>query len=169
MRKMETVRVALIVPLLASALSGCVAAAATGMVAGVSVLHEERSFGQVLDDTGLKAGIQEALQRHSANSFLNVSVTVIEGRVLLTGRVEDPDDRVAATKIAWSREGVLRVNNEIQVTDETGWLDRPNDIWIRTKVAASLLNEKSIKDVNYTVDTVNGIVYLMGVGQDQAE
>jgi osmotically-inducible protein OsmY len=66
-------------------------------------------------------------------------------------------------------EGVRRVDNEIEVTDQTGWLDRPKDIYIRTEIAADLLTDRSIKDVNYTIDVVNGVVYLTGVAQNQTE
>jgi osmotically-inducible protein OsmY len=150
-------------------LSGCVWLAVGAGVAAVSAARQERTIGNAINDTQIKSQIVARLQNTSADMFLNVSVTSVEGRVLLTGRVVKPDTRLSASRVAWSVEGVRRVDNEIEVTDQAGWLDRPQDIYIRTRVAAILLGDKSIKDVNYTVDCVNQVVYLTGVGQDQAE
>lgn len=150
-------------------LSGCVVVAAGGAVAGVSAARQERTVGNAVDDVRMKTEIQSKLIGQSADNFVNVSITVIEGRVLLTGRVITPEVRLDATRAAWNVQGVRKVDNDIEVTDETGWFDRPKDIWIRTTLAANLLTDPDIKDINYTIDCVNGVVYLMGVGQDRAE
>jgi osmotically-inducible protein OsmY len=150
-------------------LSGCVAVAATGLVAGVSAARQERTVGAAIDDVRIKSAITAALAGESVSNFVNVSTTVVEGRVLMTGRVEEPEMRLAATRAAWGVEGVRRVDNEIEITEEFGLVDRPRDIFIRTEIAADLLTDASIKDVNYTIDVVNGVVYLTGVGQSQAE
>ncbi len=150
-------------------LSGCVAVAATGLVAGVSAARQERTVGAAIDDIRMKTAVTAALARASASNFVNVSTTVVEGRVLMTGRVEQPETRLAATRAAWGVEGVRRVDNEIEITEKIGLIDRPRDIFIRTEIAADLLTDASIKDVNYTIDVVNGVVYLTGVGQSQEE
>jgi osmotically-inducible protein OsmY len=150
-------------------LSGCVWIAATGVTAGVSAARQERSIGNAIDDTVIKATLDTKLARQSGDLFLRVSTTVIEGRVLLAGRVKSPEDRLTATRIAWSIEGVKKVDDELDVTDRSGWLDAPTDFIIRTELAAALLADGSIKDVNYTTDVVHGVVYLMGVGQNQDE
>jgi osmotically-inducible protein OsmY len=93
----------------------------------------------------------------------------VEGRVLLAGRVSKPEDRLNATRVAWSVEGVRKVDNDIEVSDFFGWLDGPADFIMRTQLAATLLADESIKDVNYTTDVVHGVVYLMGVAQDKDE
>jgi osmotically-inducible protein OsmY len=154
---------------LVPALSGCVAIAATGLIAGASAARQERSVGAAIDDVRIKSAITSALAGTSATNFINVSTTVVEGRVLMTGRVDAPQERLEATRIAWGVEGVRKVDNAIEVTESFGWLDRPRDIFIRTEIAADLLTDASIKDVNYTIDVVNGVVYLMGIGQTQAE
>ena len=154
---------------LAPVLSGCIWVAAGGAVAGVSAARQERSIGNAVDDVRIKSEIESKLVSQEPSHFVNVSVTVIEGRVLLTGRVEEPDTRLDATRVAWGVDGIKKVDNDIEVTDEKGWFDRPNDILIRTTLAATLLTDPDIKDVNYTIDCVNGVVYLMGVGQDREE
>nr|TFG55078.1 MAG: BON domain-containing protein [Hyphomicrobiales bacterium] len=155
--------------LAAPVLSGCVAVAATGIYAGVSAVRQERTFGAAIDDVRIKSAVTSRLAGAEAWNFVNVSTTVIEGRVLMTGRVDDPEERLAATRIAWGVEGVRRVDNVIEITDSAGLLNRPRDIFIRTEIAADLLSDAAIKDVNYTIDVVNGVVYITGVGQNQAE
>ena len=165
MLRMVRVLPLLVFPLL----SGCVWIAATGVTAGVLAARQERSIGNAIDDTRIKAELDAKLADQSAGLFLRVSTTTIEGRVLLAGRVQTPEDRLTATRIAWSIEGVRKVDNDLEVTDRSGWLDAPSDFIIRTELATALLTDGSIKDVNYTTDVVHGVVYLMGVGQDQAE
>jgi osmotically-inducible protein OsmY len=150
-------------------LSGCVWIAATGVVAGVSAARQERTIGNAIDDTRIKTTLDTRLVKDSPGLYLRVSTTVVEGRVLLAGRVDSPEDRLNATRIAWSVEGVRKVDNDVEVSDLSGWLDGPADLIMRTQLAAILLADKSIKDVNYTTDVVHGVVYLMGIGQDKAE
>ena len=155
--------------LAAPLLSGCVAAAATGIFVGVSAARQERTVGAAIDDVRIKTAVTSGLAGAAISNFVNVSTTVVEGRVLMTGRVDEPEERLQATRIAWGVEGVRRVDNEIEITDSAGWFDRPRDIFIRTEIAVDLLTDGAIKDVNYTIDVVNGVVYITGVGQDQAE
>jgi osmotically-inducible protein OsmY len=151
---------------LAPFLSGCVWVAATGAVAGVSAARQERTIGNAVDDVRIDKTLQARLPR---DLFWRVSSTVIEGRVLLAGRVESPESRLEATRIAWSVDGVRKVDNDIEVTDRSGWLDAPSDLIMQTQLATVLLADKAIKDVNYTTDVVHGVVYLMGVAQNKAE
>jgi osmotically-inducible protein OsmY len=154
--------------LLAPVLSGCVWVAAGGAVAGVSAARQERSFGNAIDDRVIKTKLDARLRQQSIRLF-GIYTTVIEGRVLLAGRVSTPETRLEATRVAWTVDGVRKVDNDIQVAETGGWLDRPADFIMRSRLAAVLLADKSIKDINYTTDVVHGIVYLMGVGQDQGE
>ncbi len=155
----------LFVPLL----SGCIWAAAGGAAAGVSVVRQERTIGNAIDDVRIKTELDAKLANDAPGLFLRVSTTVVEGRVLLAGRVETPDDRLTATRMAWSIDGVRKVDNAMDVTENSGWLDAPTDFIIKTQLAIALLADGSIKDVNYTTDVVHGVVYVMGVGQNQAE
>ncbi len=152
----------------APALSGCVWLAAAGAVAGVQTLRQERAVGDALDDRAIKTELDAELRKTSGLRF-GVATTVVEGRVLLAGRVDRPELRLDATRIAWGVEGVVKVDNDLEVAESAGWLDRPQDFIMRQALVAKLLADRSIKDVNYTTDVVHGIVYLMGVGQDQEE
>ena len=173
----HSLTVALALLLAAPILSGCLSIAplanatiaATGIVAGVSVAKQERTVGAAIDDMRIKSAVTAGLAGAKAWNLVNVSTTVIEGRVLMTGRANEPEERLVATRIAWGVEGVRRVDNEIEITDSVGWFDRPRDIFIQTEIAADLLTDAEIKDVNYTIDVVNGVVFVTGVAQNQAE
>src|SRR6185503_4599357 len=105
----------------APALSGCIAAAAVGTVAGVQAVRQERTVGNALDDRAIKVEVDGKLR----------ATTGVEGRVLLAGRVTRPEQRLDATRAAWEVHGVVKVDNDIEVTDSWGWLDRPQDFIMR--------------------------------------
>jgi osmotically-inducible protein OsmY len=153
----------------APVLSGCVWVAVGAGVVGVSAARQERSIGNAIDDRRIQTALSGRLAGQSTGLFLRVSTTVIEGRVLLAGRVDSPETRLEATRLAWSIEGVRKVDNDIEVTQSSGWLDGPSDFIMQTQLAAELLGDKSIKDINYTADVVHGVIYIMGVAQDQGE
>lgn len=153
-------------------LSGCVGLAAGGAaagVAGVSVATQERTIGNAIDDVRIKTELDAKLVEDSTGLFLRASTTVVEGRVHLAGYVKSSEDRLTATRIAWSIEGVRQVDNDMDVTDRSDWLDAAGDFIIQTELAVALVADRSIKDVNYTTDVVHGVVYVMGIGQNQAE
>jgi osmotically-inducible protein OsmY len=158
----------MLVVIAAPALSGCIAAAAVGTVAGVQTARQERTVGAALDDRAIKTTLDAKLRQTSGLRF-GIATTVVEGRVLLAGRVNNPEERLEATRIAWTIHGVAKVDNDIEVTDSWGWLDRPQDFIMRQALVAKLVGDGEIRSVNYTTDVVHGVVYLMGVGQDQAE
>ena len=101
--------------------------------------------------------------------FRKVGVTVEEGRVLLTGQVESLDHRLRAVRQAWQADGVREVINEIEVNDESTVEDFARDIWISTQLKSKLLLDKAVRSIDYSVETVNYQVYLMGIAQSQAE
>ena len=152
------------------ALTAC---AAPGIVAGAATagltVAQERSIGTVIDDTAIELQIQHYLLQASDGLFIRVGIEVHEGRVLLTGVVPAPDDRVEAVRQAWQVNGVLEVINEVQVSDRAGITDYLRDVKITSQLRFKMLRDRDISDVNYTVETVNGIVYLMGIARSRPE
>jgi osmotically-inducible protein OsmY len=136
--------------------------------AGVAVA-QERSAGNAVDDGVITFVINERLLNFHVDLFQAVGVEVYEGRVLLTGSVPEPDDRIEAVRIAWLADGVTEVLNEIQVTDRGGLVDYARDTWVTTQLRSKLLLDKDVRAINFNVETVNGVVYLIGIAQDQAE
>ena len=152
------------------ALTAC---AAPGILAGAATaglaVAQERSIGTVIDDTAIELQIQHYLLQASDGLFIRVGIEVHEGRVLLTGVVPAPDDRVEAVRQAWQANGVLEVINEVQVSDRASIADYLRDAKITSQLRFQMLRDRDIFDVNYTVETVNGIVYLMGIARSRPE
>ena len=150
-------------------LSGCaellIGAAATTGVA----IAEERSVGDAVDDLTIRTELNHLFFRDDVELFGDVSFSVIEGRVLLKGSVPTPDDRIRALRLAWQAAGVREVINELQVADDSGILDYARDTWISAQLKGKLLVDGDVLSINYSVETVNGTVYLLGIAQDEAE
>jgi len=151
------------------ALSSCaVAVVGAGGAVGMGAA-EERGFESSVDDAKIKGSISSAYVDNSFGLYHDIQVDVIEGRVMLTGSVEKPESRDSAVKIAWQASGVRAVIDEIQVTSEGGFKSGVNDAWIANKLRTQLMFNGDVKNVNYTVEVENGVVYLFGIAQDQTE
>lgn len=151
------------------ALSGCVGLAVGAGAAGGVALAEERTLGRQVDDLTIGVAINEGLFAHSERLFLDVSVDVTEGRVLLAGKVPTAADRVDAVRIAWQAEGVVEVINELKVDDTGDIGEYLSDVRISTVLRAALLVDSEVNSINFNVETVDGVVYLTGVALTQAE
>lgn len=152
-------------------LTGC---SAPGVIVGAGATvgvaaAQERTVGQAVDDTTININISSRMLQKDEALFRRVDVTVHQGRVLLTGSVPEPDERVEAVRLAWQVNGVKEILNEIQVNDTSGVLDYAKDTWITTQLRTKILGDREISDINYTIETVNGTVYLLGVAQDETE
>jgi osmotically-inducible protein OsmY len=155
--------------LLLLSLGGCVGVAVGAAATGATVASQERSVGDAVDDTTIRTTLNELFFRESLDLYNAVSYSVVEGRVLLKGAVKKPESRIKATQLAWRAAGVREVINEIQVTDKGGISDYAADTWISTQLKTKMLFNKNVYSINYNVETVNGVVYLMGIAQDQKE
>ncbi len=150
--------------------SGCAPTLiASGAAVGASAT-EERSLGNNLDDKIIKANITHFFVQSDVNDMLlNVNIEVDEGRVLLTGTVKSQKTSDEATRLAWSAKGVQEVINELKVGEPLSVLTRSNDTWITTQIRSRLIATKDIRSVNYTIEAVNGVVYLLGTAQNSFE
>ena len=140
--------------------------------AGASVVRAsqtERGLKGSAEDLQTRAEVLHYLFQKDIDLFSAVSVSVTQGRVLLTGKVRGPKDRINATKLAWKATGVAEVINELQIIDRSSIADQAKDILINKSVQARLLVNQEIKFINYSVDTVNGTVYLFGIAQSHEE
>jgi osmotically-inducible protein OsmY len=151
-------------------LSGCVPAIIGGGTEGAVIAAQERSPGNAVDDVGILLGIKNLYAQNDFKDLLaNVEIKVVEGRVLLTGNVDKPDSQIQAVNLAWQVGSVREVMNEVQVNDQAGFANYARDVWISTQVKSRLLFTKAIRSVNYSVITVNQVVYIMGIAQNQEE
>lgn len=153
----------------ALALSGCTAAVVGGGATAGVAIAQERSVGDAIDDATIVATINKLWLEHDWDLFAHVDLSVLEGRVLLTGKVKTPQDRLDAVRLAWRARGVREVINEIKVTDERGVMNFARDSWITAQLRAKLTFDEKVRAINYSIETVDGVVYLMGLAQDQDE
>jgi osmotically-inducible protein OsmY len=145
-----------------------VAFVATGCV-GVALTTQERPFGKAVDDFNTRTELNARLLGDSPQLFANVSTTVIEGRVHMSGTVPTNDERLKATRLAWETPNVREVVNDIEVTEDGGIGDIARDRWISAQVRTRILTDGGIRDINYTIDTQNKVVYVLGIAQSQRE
>ncbi len=138
-------------------------------VVAVSAASQERGFGGAVSDTNIRLQINSLWFEESTALFSEIGLQVQEGRVLLTGQVPEPEARVTAVRLAWQAEGVAEVINEIGVGDNSSLSNAARDEWISAELRARLLGDSAIASINYSIETVNGSVYLIGVVQNQAE
>jgi osmotically-inducible protein OsmY len=150
--------------------SGCVPLVLSGATETAVVVAQERSVGNAIDDVGMLLQIKNIYAKNDYKDLLaNVDVKVVEGRVLLAGNVDKPDSQIDAVRLAWQVNGVKEVMNELKINDKSGFWNYTRDVWISTQVRTRLLFGKDIHSINYSVITVNQVVYLMGIAQNQEE
>jgi osmotically-inducible protein OsmY len=151
-------------------LTGCIPLLIGGGTETAVVVAQERPAGNALDDAGILLKIKnQYAQKDFGDLFANVEIKVVEGRVLLTGNVDKADSQIEAVRLAWLVPGVREVMNEVQISDKAGFANYSRDVWISTQIKTRLLLEKNVHSVNYSVITVNQVVYVMGIAQDQDE
>ena len=140
------------------------AATTTGLA-----VAEERTVSDAVEDLSIQAELNHLFFRDDLELYDDVSISVVEGRVLLKGIVPTHEDRLRASRVARQATGIREVINEMQVAAGGGILDYARDRWISLRVDARILFDIDILSVNYDVETVNGTVYIMGIAQDEDE
>lgn len=153
----------------AFALSSCaVAVVGAGGAVGMGAA-QERGFEAAVDDAKIKTDISASYVDKTFGLYRDITIDVSEGRVMLTGSVDKPETHDDAVKIAWQTAGVRQVIDEIQVTSQGGFKSGVDDAWIANKLRTQLMFDGAVRNVNYTVEVENGVVYLFGIAQDQTE
>jgi osmotically-inducible protein OsmY len=153
---------------LALALSGCAAVVGGGAALGVAA-YQERGVEGVSRDVKISALLSEAFVKYDHELLLKVGTTVYEGRVMLTGQVKDPKVQADAVRLAWTVPGVADVLNEIQVVPGGSVIDSARDAWITAQLKSKLTFDEEVYAINYTMETVGGTVYVMGIAQNRTE
>ena len=165
----STAAVLCLTALLGASLQGCVGAViGAGATVGTAAM-EERGIAGVTDDAALRIRLNGLFSGKDERLWRKVGLQVYMGRVLLTGAVETEDMRAEAVRLAWSAEGVKEVINEMQIAQSGGATGFARDTWITTLLTSALLFDKDVSSINYSVESVGGIVYLIGLAQDRAE
>ena len=169
MSRLRPLSAALALSVCCLALNGCVVAVLGGAAGGGYVLGQERGAGATLTDAAIKTKINARWLDTNPAIADYVDLNVFDGRVLLTGDVPDPVLRDQAVADAWKTADVKEVINEIQLGDASTIGSNASDNWIQTRLRTELTFDSNISSLNYTIETVDGVVYVLGAARDQAE
>ncbi len=153
---------------IAGSVSGCASLIIGGAATAGVAAYQERGISGVAADTTTATKLRANLLEADDKLFRDVGIEVYEGRVLLTGRVATEDMRAEAVKLAWSVDSTKDVINELLVS-ESPLSDMANDSWITAKLTSKITVDEKIFSINYSIETVGGVIYLIGIAQDQAE
>ncbi len=144
---------------------GCTPASvlATGGGSAMVVAEGERSLGTVIDDATIKVNIAAKFLNAENNLFVNINTSVLEGRILLTGLVDNQEIRIDAVRLVWEVEGVKEIINEIEIGNRTTLKDYASDLWINTQARAIAAKTVGLKSITFNFETIQGKIYIAGI------
>ena len=145
-------------------LNGCVGVSSSGIFGtGVSVALDPRSVGTQIDDSIMQKNLSARIILLDKKFLLSVNSKVLDGRIFLTGKVEDPEEKLKLTKMAWETDGVRSVRNDIRVKEEFSFKQSAKDVLITSQLTTALILNKNIKASNYQIDTYKKKIYIYGI------
>ena len=145
-------------------LSGCIGASSTGVFGtGVSIAMDPRTLGTQIDDSILDKSLDARLVAMNKNYLLDVKTKVLDGRIFLTGKVDDPEEKLKITKLAWETQGARSVRNDIKIKEKFNFQQSAKDILITSQLRTALILNKEIKATNYQIDTYKKKIYVYGI------
>ena len=148
-------------------LTACSSASQFG--AGVNITFDPRTIGMQIDDTIMEKNLTARLALTEKKYFISVQVEVLDGRIFLSGKVEEPEEKIKITKMAWETKGVRTVKNTITIKGQHNFKNTAKDILITSQLRAALIINKKTKARNYTLETVNKNIYIFGIAMDEDE
>ena len=151
-------------------ISGCVGVSSKGIFGtGVSVAFDPRSVGTQIDDSIMQKSLTAKILLMDKNYFLSVKSKVLDGRIFLTGKVDNPEEKLKLTKLAWETTGVRSVRNDIKVKEEFNFKQSAKDILITSQLRTALIINRNIKATNYQIDTYKRKIYIYGISMTEDE
>tara|TARA_Y100000768_G_C23934009_1_gene661650 strand:- start:57 stop:638 length:582 start_codon:yes stop_codon:yes gene_type:complete len=148
-------------------LSAC--SSATQFGAGVNITFDPRTIGMQIDDTIMQKNLSARLALKDKKYFLSIDSEVLDGRIFLSGKVDQPEEKIKITKMAWETKGVRSVKNAITIKGQTNFKSTAKDILITSQLRTALILNKKTKARNYTLETVNKNIYIFGIAMDVEE
>jgi len=151
-------------------LSGCAGVSTSGIFGtGVSVAIDPRSLGTQIDDSLMQKNLTARILLLNKNYLLSVKSKVLDGRIFLTGKVDEPEEKLKLTKIAWETNGVRSVRNDIKIKEAFNFKQSAKDLLITSQLRTALILNKEIKATNYQIDTYKKKIYIYGISQTKDE
>ena len=142
---------------------------ATQFGAGVNITFDPRTIGMQIDDTIMQKSLSTRLALKDKKYFLSIQTEVLDGRIFLSGKVDEPEEKIKITKMAWETNGVRSVKNAITIKGQSNFKSTAKDILITSQLRTALILNKKTKARNYTLETVNKKIYIFGIAMDEEE
>ena len=149
------------------ALASCTSISQFG--AGVDITFDPRTIGMQIDDTIMQKNLSARLALKDKKYFLSIQSEVIDGRIFLSGKVDEPEEKIKITKMAWETKGVRSVKNAITIKGQSSFKSTAKDILITSQLRSALIFNKKTKARNYTLETINKNIYIFGIAMDTEE
>ena len=137
--------------------------------AGVDITFDPRTIGMQIDDTIMQKNLSARLALKDKKYFLSIQSEVIDGRIFLSGKVEEPEEKIKITKMAWETKGVRSVKNAITIKGQSSFKSTAKDILITSQLRSALIFNKKTRARNYTLETINKNIYIFGIAMSQDE
>ena len=145
-------------------LSGCAGVSSKGIFGtGVSVALDPRSLGTQIDDSIMQKNLSARILLQDKKYFLSIKSKVLDGRIFLTGKVNNPEEKLQITKLAWETEGARSVRNDIKIKEKFNFQQSAKDVLITSQLRTALILNKEIKATNYQIDTYKKKIYVYGI------
>ena len=148
-------------------ISGCTSATQFGT--GVNITFDPRTIGMQIDDTIMQKNLTARLALVDKKYFLSIQSEVLDGRIFLSGKVDEPEEKIKITKMAWETKGVRSVKNAVTIKGQSNFKGTAKDILITSQLRTALIFNKKTKARNYTLETVNKNIYIFGIAMDEEE
>ncbi len=153
--------------ILLSLLMSCSSASQFG--AGVNITFDPRTIGMQIDDAIMQKNLSARLALTDKKYFLSIQSEVLDGRIFLSGKVDEPEEKIKITKMAWETNGVRSVKNAITIKGQSNFKSAAKDILITSQLRTALIFNKKTKARNYTLETVNKNIYIFGIAMNEEE
>ena len=137
--------------------------------AGVDITFDPRTIGMQIDDTIMQKNLSARLALKDKKYFLSIQLEVIDGRIFISGKVDEPEEKIKITKMAWETKGVRSVKNAITIKGQSSFKSTAKDILITSQLRSALIFNKKTKARNYTLETINRNIYIFGIAMDKDE
>ncbi len=136
---------------------------------GVNITFDPRTIGMQIDDTIMQKNLSSRLALVNKKYFVSIQSEVLDGRIFLSGKVDEPEEKIKITKMAWETKGVRSVKNTIVIKGQSDFKSTAKDILITSQLRTALIFNKKTKARNYTLETVNKNIYIFGIAMDEEE
>ena len=151
-------------------LSACVGSSTSGVFGtGVSIALDPRTLGTQIDDSIMQKNLQARLVLTEKKYFIKLSVKVLDGRIFLGGTVDEPEEKLIITKMAWETKGARSVKNNIKIKQKFSFINATKDILITSQLRTALIFNKNVKSANFNIDTINQKIYVFGIAHNENE